>query len=154
MIIIALMLIFIQTVGCYCFLYSSRCFLALSSKKMKVTENAFFDILLGISLLGLGLFCIYIFGYMVIFETLTGEGVKFIWTIPISILLSLYLFFVYQKKGSHRKSKNKNKSKNEFSVSKWIGAITSDLSVLLVYIGIFIGFIFLLVKLVKHFWYM
>tara|TARA_Y100000296_G_C5096838_1_gene217814 strand:- start:66 stop:218 length:153 start_codon:yes stop_codon:yes gene_type:complete len=49
----------------------------------------------------------------------------------------------------------KNMKKDELpSVFDWIKALTSDLVALIFYIAIAAGVIFLLVKLVKYFWYM
>ena len=59
------------------------------------------------------------------------------------------------KDGLRKKSKEpSNKSNNEApSLFTWIGALISDAVMIIFYLALFVGFVYLAVKLVKYFWY-
>ena len=81
-----------QCLGLGCLYWAIDCFRG-SNKKFKLAAN----ILYGIFLLIAGFFLIFIFGYDLIFvESVTGYNLP-IWTIPISILITSYLYFYLPK---------------------------------------------------------
>ena len=107
----------------------------------------------------------YIFLFTSIFaidDALNGYRLTYVWTYAVSISLIYFLYFYFPKtkfykdnfKIRKKSSKRGNKSNNEVpSLFTWIGALFSDTVMLLFYSALFIGFIYLVVKLVKYFWY-
>ena len=107
----------------------------------------------------------YIFLFTSIFaidDALNGYRLTYVWTYAVSISLIYFLYFYFPKtkfykdnfKIRKKSSKRGNKSNNEVpSLFTWIGALFSDTVMLLFYSALFVGFIYLVVKLVKYFWY-
>ena len=107
----------------------------------------------------------YIFLFTSIFaigDALNGYRLTYVWTYAVSISLIYFLYFYFPKtkfykdnfKIRKKSPKPGNKSNNEVpSLFTWIGALFSDTVMLLFYSALFIGFIYLMVKLVKYFWY-
>ena len=107
----------------------------------------------------------YIFLFTSIFtisDALNGYRLTYVWTYAVSISLIYFLYFYFPKtkfykdnfKIRKKSPKRGNKSNNEApSLFTWIGALFSDTVMLLFYSALFIGFIYLMVKLVKYFWY-
>ena len=88
--------IFMQCLGLGSLLWAVEC-LKDPSKKTKWSSGKFGNILLGIFNLITGFFLTWMFGYFTIFgEFPSGEN-ESIWTIPISILITSYLYFYLPK---------------------------------------------------------
>ena len=109
-----------QCLGLGCLYWAIDCFRG-SNKKFKLAAN----ILYGIFLLIAGFFLIFIFGYDLIFvESVTGYNLP-IWTIPISILITSYLYF-YLPKTKFWKNRGKAKQPLEDatnSMFRFIGQV-------------------------------
>ena len=89
-------IIVMQLIGLSCILWAVECFRS-PTKKTKVTVNTFGDLLLGSILAPLGILLIWAFGYMLIFEESVTGWNPTLWTIPISILITFYLYFYLPK---------------------------------------------------------
>ena len=88
--------IFMQSLGLGCLLWTIECFKD-PSKKTKLASTKIGNILWGIFNLIAGIFLFYLFGYFLIFEDfLTGYNLP-IWTLPISIAITFYLYFKLPK---------------------------------------------------------
>ncbi|MHA2183266.1 MAG: hypothetical protein ACXAAH_17745 [Promethearchaeota archaeon] len=86
----------------------------------------------------------------------------YVWTYAVSISLIYFLYFYFPKtkfykdnfKIRKKSKKPSNKSNNEApSLFTWIGALISDAVMIIFYLALFVGFVYLAVKLVKYFWY-
>ena len=91
--------IVMQCMGLGCILFAVECFKPpiKRTKKNKITGNTTGDILAGIFNLFLGVILFGMFGIFLIFGDFpTGERLP-IWTLPISILITFYLYFQFPK---------------------------------------------------------
>ena len=107
----------------------------------------------------------YIFLFTSIFtiaDALNGYRLTYVWTYAVSISLIYFLYFYFPKtkfykdnfKIRKKSKKPSNKSNNEApSLFTWIGALISDAVMIIFYLALFVGFVYLAVKLVKYFWY-
>ena len=96
------------------------------------------------------------------FDDFNKFQLTYIWTYVVSISIIYFLYFYFPKtkfykdnfKNRKKSSKLINQSKNEIpSLFTWITALISDIVMILIYLALFLGFVYLLVKLVKYFWY-
>ena len=90
--------IVMQCLGLASILFAIECFKPpiKRTKKTKITGNTTGDILAGIFNLILGVTFFGMFGVFFIFGDFPGEGLP-IWTLPISILITFYLYFQLPK---------------------------------------------------------
>tara|TARA_A100001035_G_scaffold190438_1_gene152054 strand:+ start:197 stop:676 length:480 start_codon:yes stop_codon:yes gene_type:complete len=136
----------------------------MSFKMLKVglNEKDWAQLIIGVVVFLMGA---YVVAFTLIFA-LTDDFNKFeltySWTLVVSILLIYFLYFYFPKtkfykqnlKFKKKSSKINDKSSNEKpSLFDWFGAIVSDLFMLIFALALAIGFLYLLVKLVKYFWY-
>ena len=87
-----------QSLGLGCILWAVECFRDPTKKnKITKTANKFGNIFAGILLIISGFFLFYLFGLFFIFaEFPTGENLP-VWTLPISISITAYLYFFLPK---------------------------------------------------------
>ena len=104
-----LITIVMQCLGIASILFAIECFKPpiKRTKKTKITGNTTGDILAGIFNLILGVTFFGMFGVFFIFGDFPGEGLP-IWTLPISILITFYLYFQLPKT---KLWKNRDKAK-------------------------------------------
>ena len=90
--------IVMQCMGLGCILFAVECFKPpiKRTKKNKITGNTTGDILAGIFNLFIGVVLFGMFGIFFIFGDFPGEGLP-IWTLPISIAITFYLYFKLPK---------------------------------------------------------
>lgn len=119
--------------------------------------------------LGICLFCCGV-GFILFasLPALLGDFDKlrltYLWTFPVSIFISYFLFFYVPKTKKYKnfiikrdkqiKKNKKNSTNQSSSFFKWLEALTSDIFMMIFYLAILLGFVFLVVKLVKYFWYL
>ena len=98
-----------QCIGLSCILFAVECFKPpiKRTKKNKITGNTTGDILAGIFNLFIGVVFFGMFGIFFIFGDFPGEGLP-IWTLPISIAITFYLYFKLPKT---KLWKNRSKAK-------------------------------------------
>ena len=101
--------IVMQCLGLASILFAIECFKPpiKRTKKNRITGNTTGDILAGIFNLILGVTFFGMFGVFFIFGDFPGEGLP-IWTLPISILITFYLYFQLPKT---KLWKNRDKAK-------------------------------------------
>ena len=90
--------IVMQCMGLGCILFAVECFKPpiKRTKKNKITGNTTGDILAGIFNLFIGVVLFGMFGIFFIFGDFPGESLP-IWTLPISIAITFYLYFKLPK---------------------------------------------------------
>ena len=120
------------------------------------------DLILGVVFFCMGAYIVLFTSIFAFADDLNEYRLTYVWTYAVSISLIYFLYFYFPKtkfykdnfKIRKKSSKRGNKSNNEVpSLFTWIGALFSDTVMLLFYSALFIGFIYLMVKLVKYFWY-
>ena len=96
--ILNLFSIVMQCMGLGCILFAVECFKPpiKRTKKNKITGNTTGDILAGIFNLFIGVVLFGMFGIFFIFGDFPGESLP-IWTLPISIGITFYLYFQLPK---------------------------------------------------------
>ena len=134
---------------------------------LKMFKAAFKDkdwgqLLIGVICFLSGAYIVLMTSAFALIDSSNEYRLTYVWTYAVSILLIYFLYFYFPKtkfykdnfKIRKKSPKPSNKSKNEApSLFTWIDAIFSDIVMLLFYSALFIGFIYLVVKLVKYFWY-
>ena len=109
-------IILMQSLAFWCIFYGIDCFRD-TSKKYKTAAN----ILYGICMLLLGLILIIVYGSFVIMDTPTGENLPR-WTMVVSIILTSYLYYFFQKTKIWKK-RHKAKKPLEFAFNSILGII-------------------------------
>ena len=138
--------------------------LFMSFKMLKVgfIEKDWAQLIIGVIFFLMGA---YVVSFALIF-TLTGDfdnfELTYSWTLAVSIVLIYFLYFYFPKTKFYKENlkfkkklrKINEKSSNEKpSLFDWFGAIISDLFMFIFALALAIGFLYLLVKLIKYFWY-
>ena len=85
----------------------------------------------------------------------------YLWTLIFSIALIYFLYFYFPKTKFYKSNLKKKRSakistkpKDETpSIFTWIQAVTSDVVMFIFVAALLLGFVYLLVKVVKYFWY-
>ena len=120
------------------------------------------ELIIGVVFFLCGGYIFLITSIFALFDGFNNFQLTYVWTYAVSISLIYFLYFYFPKtkfykdnfKIRKKSPKPGNKSNNEVpSLFTWIGALFSDTVMLLFYSALFIGFIYLMVKLVKYFWY-
>jgi len=120
------------------------------------------ELIIGVVFFLCGGYIFLITSIFALFDGFNNFQLTYVWTYAVSISLIYFLYFYFPKtkfykdnfKIRKKSPKPGNKSNNEVpSLFTWIGALFSDTVMLLFYSALFIGFIYLVVKLVKYFWY-
>ena len=120
------------------------------------------ELIIGVVFFLCGGYIFLITSIFALFDGFNNFQLTYVWTYAVSISLIYFLYFYFPKTKFYKDNfkirkktpKPSNKSNNEApSLFTWIGALVSDTVTLLFYSALFIGFIYLVVKLVKYFWY-
>lgn len=120
-------------------------------------------LILGTIYLGCGfLFVIYSSILPLVWDSNTLD-LTYFWTLIFSVPISYFLFTYISKTKKYKDTMSAFINEKEFTPSirkkrspffKSLEAITSDIFILIFYLAILLGFVFLAVKLVKYFWYL
>lgn len=150
----SLLFILGQTIGALVVLMSFKML------KEGFKPDAFLDKDLGQIFIGIICFLMgaYIFLFTLIF---LSEELTYLWTLIVSIALIYFLYFYFPKTKFYKSNLKKKRSakistkpKDEApSLFTWIQAVTSDVVMFIFVAVLMLGFIYLLVKVVKYFWY-
>ena len=150
-----------QTIGALIVLMS------LKMLKEGFKPDAFLDkdlgqILIGIIVLLMGAYIVLFTLIFVLFDDFNKLQLTYSWTLIVSIALIYFLYFYFPKTKFYKSNfkirkkppKISSKPKDETpSLFTWIQAVTSDI-VMFIFVGaLLLGFVYLLVKVVKYFWY-
>jgi len=120
------------------------------------------DLILGVVFFCMGAYIILFTSIFAFADDLNEYRLTYVWTYAVSISLIYFLYFYFPKTKFYKDNfkirkkppKRGNKSNNEApSLFTWIGAFISDAVMIIFYLALFVGFVYLAVKLVKYFWY-
>ena len=120
------------------------------------------ELIIGVVFFLCGGYIFLITSIFALFDGFNNFQLTYVWTYAVSISLIYFLYFYFPKTKFYKDNfkirkkslKPINKSNNEApSLFTWIGAFISDAFMIIFYLALFVGFIYLAVKLVKYFWY-
>ena len=120
------------------------------------------ELIIGVVFFLCGGYIFLITSIFALFDGFNNFQLTYVWTYAVSISLIYFLYFYFPKTKFYKDNfkirkkppKRGNKSNNEApSLFTWIGAFISDAVMIIFYLALFVGFIYLAVKLVKYFWY-
>jgi len=120
------------------------------------------ELIIGVVFFLCGGYIFLITSIFALFDGFNNFQLTYVWTYAVSISLIYFLYFYFPKTKFYKDNfkirkkslKPINKSNNEApSLFTWIGAFISDAVMIIFYLALFVGFIYLAVKLVKYFWY-
>ena len=134
----------------------------MSLKMLKVgfKPDAFQDKDLG--QIVIGIIFLLMGAYVVLFTLIfLFVDLIYLWTLIFSIALIYFLYFYFPKTKFYKSNLKKKRSakistkpKDETpSLFTWIQAVTSDVVMFIFVAALLLGFVYLLVKVVKYFWY-
>ena len=145
-----------QTIGALIFLMSLKMFQIAFNKK------DWGQLLIGVLFFLMGVYIVIFTSIFVLFDSFNKFQLTYVWTYAVSISLIYFLYFYFPKTKFYKDNfkirkkppKISSKPKDETpSLFTWIQAVTSDIVMFLFCSILFLGFIYLLVKVVKYFWY-
>ena len=120
------------------------------------------ELIIGVVFFLCGGYIFLITSIFALFDGFNNFQLTYVWTYAVSISLIYFLYFYFPKTKFYKDNfkirkkslKPINKSNNEApSLFTWIGAFISDAFMIIFYLALFVGFVYLAVKLVKYFWY-
>ena len=120
-------------------------------------------LILGTIFIGCGLLLVIYSSIMPLVWDSNTLDLTYVWTFLLSIPISYFLFTYISKTKKYKDKMDAIINEKEDTASirkkrspffKSLEAITSDIFMLIFYLAILLGFIFLMVKLVKYFWYL
>ena len=156
----SLLFILGQTIGALVVLMSFKML------KEGFKPDAFLDkdlgqILIGIICFLMGAYIVLFTLIFVLFDDFNKLELTYSWTLIVSIALIYFLYFYFPKTKFYKSNLKKKRSakistkpKDETpSIFTWIQAVTSDVVMFIFVAALLLGFVYLLVKVVKYFWY-
>lgn len=154
--LVNLFLVFFKIIGALIVLMSLKMF------KSSFNKKDWGELAIGVLCFLMGGYIIVFTSIFILFDDFNNFESTYVWTYVISIPSIYFLYFYFPKTKFYKNNfkirkkppKPIYKSENDApSIFTWIGALISDIVMIIVYLALFLGFIYLLVKLVKYFWY-
>jgi hypothetical protein len=151
-----LFLVFMKIIGALIVLMS------LKMIKVGFNKKEWGDLIIGVLCFLMGGYIIIFTSIFILFDDFNNFDLTYVWTYAVSIPSIYFLYFYFPKTKFYKDNfkirkkslKPINKSNNEApSLFTWIGAFISDAVMIIFYLALFVGFVYLAVKLVKYFWY-
>ena len=147
--------LFIQIIGALIFLMSLKMF------RVGFKEKDWGQLIIAITFFLMGGYTFMFSSIMSLTDDFDNFKLTYIWTFFISILLSYYLYFVFSKtkfyknyfKIKKKVSRVDNQQNEAPSLLTKIEGLFSDFVTLFFSIAILLVSLYLIVKLVKYFWY-
>ena len=144
-----------QTIGALIFLMSLKMFQIAFNKK------DWGQLLIGVLFFLMGVYIVIFTSIFVLFDSFNKFQLTYVWTYAVSISLIYFLYFYFPKTKFYKSNLKKKRSakistkpKDETpSIFTWIQAVTSDVVMFIFVAALLLGFVYLLVKVVKYFWY-